>query len=95
MVKKKNDSSVKPSFLDSIIDMGKKKVNSVVEDYIRTNITQKLMRVGEMSLALILGSILVLVGLGQFIASQIAFLENGLNYIVLGVVLLIIAYFLS
>lgn len=92
---KKKDSPAKTSFLDSMIDVGKRKVNSVVEDYIRTNITQKLMRVGEMSLALILGSILVLVGLAQFIASQIAFLENGLNYIVLGVILLIIAYFLS
>lgn len=92
---KKKSVSQKPSFLNSIIDMGKKKINDVVEDYIRTNITQKLMRVGEMSLALILGSILVLVGLGQFIASQIAFLENGLNYIVLGVILLIVAYFLS
>lgn len=94
MIKKKKSSS-KSSLLDTLVDTGKEKLNYVIEDYIRKNITQKLMRAGEMSLALILGSILVLVGLAQFIASQITFLQNGLNYIIMGVILLLVAYFLT
>ena len=94
MIKKKN-SPQSFSIIGSVTNAAKSKVDSMIEEYIRKNVTQKLVRIGEMSLAFILGVVLLLVGISQYIAFQLSFLENGLNYIVMGTILLIIAYFLS
>lgn len=90
MTKKKETS-----IFDSFIEFGQKKVNAVIEEYIQEKITKKLVRIGEVSIAFFFGLIFVIVGTAQFIAYQLSFLENGLNYIVLGSILLIVAYFLS
>lgn len=90
MAKKKESS-----FLDSIFDFGQKKVNAVIEEYIQEKITKQLVRIGEVSIAFFFGVTFVIVGTAQFIAHQLSFLENGLNYIVLGSILLLVAYFLS
>ncbi|MCH8519955.1 MAG: hypothetical protein LAT82_04345 [Nanoarchaeota archaeon] len=95
MIKKKKDSPQSFSIIGSLTNVAKSKVDSMIEEYIRKNVTQKLVRIGEMSLAFILGVVLLLVGISQYLASQLSFLENGLNYIVMGTILLIIAYFLS
>ena len=95
MVKKKETSPQSFSIIGSLTNVAKNKVDSMIEEYIRKNVTQKLVRIGEMSLAFILGVVLLLVGISQYLASQLSFLENGLNYIVMGTILLIIAYFLS
>lgn len=88
MTKKKN-------FFDKLLDFGTLKVEEVVKNYIQEKVTNKLIKVGEVSLAFLVGLLCVIVGITQFIAYQLSFLENGLNYIVMGSVLLFVAYFLS
>lgn len=93
MTSKKSNSG--NTSITSFFSFTKNRIQNSIDEYIKKNVTQKVVRYGEMSLAFLMGCILVLVGLAQFIASQISFLENGLNYIVLGSILLLIAYFLS
>ena len=90
--KKKEEKS---SFIDSIIDFGQRKINGMVKEFVEEKITKQLVRIGEISFALMLGTILVIIGITQYLASLLSFLENGLNYILMGCILLIIAYVLN
>lgn len=92
MTKKKSTTS---SFFDSAINFAQEKISESIDRYVQKHITDKLVKAGEVSLLFLLGVIFVIVGTAQFLASLLAYLENGLNYIVIGVVFLFIAYFIS
>lgn len=81
--------------IESLVDFGAQKLEDVVEQYVEEKITNKLIKIGEVSVAFFFGIVCVIVGTAQFIASQLNFLENGLNYVLIGSILLVVAYFLS
>ena len=85
----------KKGFFDKVLDFGSQKIEEVVEKYVQEKITNRIIKIGEVSLAFFLGVVCIVVGIAQFIASLLSVLENGLNYILIGIVLLFIAYFLS
>ena len=91
MANKKKEKGI----FEKVLDFGAQKLENTVEQYVEEKITNKLVKIGEVSLAFLLGIICVIVGVAQFAASQIAFLENGLNYVLIGSILLLLAYFLS
>lgn len=102
MVKKKSSnlntsSSVfkVTTLLSSLSLYAKNQINKSFDNYVEKNVTPKIVKYSEVSITFLIGLILLLVGIAQYLAYLMAFLENGLNYIVLGTFLLIIAYLLA
>ena len=63
-------------------------------NYVKDKVKRKVMRIGEMSLAFLFAFVLIIIGLAQFIGSLVPYLDNGLNYMLLGVLFLLIGLLL-
>lgn len=64
-------------------------------DFVREKVKKKAIVIGEISILIILGFIMISFGLATFIANYFPILDNGLNYLILGVFFLIISFTLK
>lgn len=64
-------------------------------NYVKDKVRKKVYRIGEMSLAFLFAFVLIIIGLAQFIGSLVPYLDNGLNYMLLGALFLIIGLILK
>lgn len=64
-------------------------------DYVKQKVKKKAIRIGEVSLSFLFAFVLIIIGLAQMLASFVPFLENGLNYLLLGVLFLLIGMMLK
>ena len=69
-------------------------VVGAAENYVKEKVQNKLYRVGEFSILVVLGFFLVSFGIASLIAFYFPVLQNGYSYILLGLVLLLTAYFM-
>ncbi|MDA3855425.1 MAG: hypothetical protein PF569_04145 [Candidatus Woesearchaeota archaeon] len=70
----------------------------VVEEagnFVKDKIKSKALRVGEISLLIILGFILISFGLANLLGSYYPILDTGFNYLIIGVVFLIVSFSLK
>ena len=81
--------------IESLFMIAKQKTGTIVQQFVEEKITKRLIKFGEVSIAFLLGFVLLLVGIAQYLAYVFSFLENGLNYIVLGTFLVLLAYVLN
>lgn len=64
-------------------------------EYMKDKVKRKVLKVSEISLLVIIGFILISFGLATIIGSYFPLLDNGLNFLILGVALLLIGYFMG
>lgn len=69
-------------------------VVGAAEDYVKEKVQKRLYRVGEFSILVVLGFFLVSLGIANLIAFYFPVLGNGLSYVIFGIILLLIAYFM-
>ncbi len=65
------------------------------EEYVKDKVKRKAMKIGEISMFILLGFFLISIGLAYLIGYYFSFLNNGLNFLILGVVFVIVSYILS
>ena len=68
------------------------------EDYISykaEKVKQKVLRIGEISLLIILGFFLISVGLAFLMAAYVPILGNGFSFLILGVIFLLISFLMK
>jgi len=70
-----------------VIDAGK--------EYVETKIKRKAIRIGEISVLVILAFILISIGLSQLIANTYPTLTGGYSYILLGFIYLLVGFLLN
>lgn len=63
------------------------------KDYVKKKVTNKLIKIGEVSVLVFMGFVMISFGLGMLLGHYVEILSNGLSYIVLGVLFLIITIF--
>jgi hypothetical protein len=80
----------KKKFTEKIFDRVEAEVVNTAGDYIKSKIRRKIIKAGEVSLAFLFSFVLLIIGLAEVLASLFSFLENGLNYIILGIVFFIV-----
>ena len=61
-------------------------------NFVRDKVKQKVLRIGEVSLLIIIGFILISFGVAQILASFYPMLSQGYSYLLLGIVFLIISF---
>ena len=64
-------------------------------NYFKDKVKRKILKIGEISILVLLAMFLISFGLAHLIGYYIHFLGNGLSYIVLGLVFLLIGYLLG
>lgn len=70
----------------------------VVEEagnFVRDKVKTKALRIGEISLLIILGFILISFGLANLLGNYYPVLNNGFNYLLIGIVFLIVSFSLK
>lgn len=60
------------------------------EDYFKNTVRKKAIKLSEMSASFLLGFILLIIGVAEFMVTQFPVLEGGFNYLILGVIFIII-----
>ena len=63
-------------------------------NFVRDKVKKKVLRIGEISILIILGFILISFGIANILASFYPMLAQGYNYLLLGIVFLIISFIL-
>lgn len=61
-------------------------------NFVRDKVKKKVLRIGEVSLLIIIGFILISFGIAQILASFYPMLSQGYSYLLLGIVFLIISF---
>lgn len=88
MAKKKKNSE---GFFESV----EAEILREAGEHIKEKIKKKAIRIGEMSLAFLFAFVLIIIGVAQFLGTLVPYLDNGLNYLLLGVLFLIIGLILK
>ena len=83
MVKKK-----KKDFFESL----EGEVISTAQNYIEEKVKKKILKIGEFSILVFLALIMISIGLAYLIGTYFPDLNNGLNFILLGMVFLIMGF---
>lgn len=78
----------KKSFFDSI----KTEIINDTGEYVRTNVKNKVLHIGEISVLVIIGFILISFGLAKLLENFFPILIGGYSYILLGIILLLFSY---
>jgi hypothetical protein len=68
---------------------------SYAKSYVKEKVTSKLVRVGEISVSFLLGFILLIIGIVQIVGHYFPVLDNGFNYLIFGVLFLLIGMMLK
>lgn len=85
-MKKKN-----PSFFESI----EGEVVREASEYVKGKVKSKLLRIGEVSILVILAFILISFGIANIIAFTFPLLSNGYSFVLLGFLFLLISFSLK
>lgn len=64
------------------------------QDYVRDKIAKRALKIGEMSSAFLLGFILLIIGVAEFLESAFPILDGGFNYLLLGVLFILVGMLL-
>ncbi len=64
------------------------------QDYVRDKVAKRALKIGEMSAAFLLGFILLIVGVAEFLEFVFPILEGGFNYLILGVLFILVGVIL-
>ena len=64
-------------------------------NYVKRKVTSRAVRIGEMSAAFLIGFVLLIIGVAELLPSVFPILEDGYNYIILGILFLIIGMVLK
>jgi hypothetical protein len=62
------------------------------EELIKGTIKRKIIRIGEISVLIFMAFVMISFGLGQLIAFYMPILANGLSFMILGVLFLLISF---
>ena len=65
------------------------------KEYVETKIKRKAIKIGEISILVILAFILISIGLGQILANTFPILMGGYSYLLLGFIYLLLGYLLN
>jgi uncharacterized BrkB/YihY/UPF0761 family membrane protein len=60
------------------------------KNYVKRKVTDKLVKIGEISVLVFMAFVMISFGLGMMLGHYVEILSNGLSYIVLGVVFLLL-----
>ncbi len=63
-------------------------------NFVKDKVKKKVLRIGEISILIILGFILISFGIANLLASFYPMLAQGYNYLLLGIIFLIISFVL-
>ena len=64
------------------------------EDYFKNKIRKRAIKISEMSASFLLGFILLIIGVAEFMSAQFPILEGGFNYLILGIIFILIGLIL-
>jgi len=78
-----------------ILESLEAEVVNEAENFVKQKVKNKILRISEISILIILGFFLISFGLAEFIEYQYPMIPQGMNYIGLGVVFLVISYLLK
>lgn len=77
------------------IDKVEAEVVSAVKSYAGDKVKKKLIKIGEVSALVVLAMFLVSFGLAELLGTYFSVLSNGLNFVILGTVFLIVGLLIS
>lgn len=80
---------------ESVFEKLEAEVVKEAGNYVKDKVRRKVMRIGEISILVIMGFILLSFGLATLIGSYFPMLDNGLNFLILGIALLLIGYLMG
>ena len=63
-----------------------------VEEFVKGTIKRKVIRIGEISVLIFMGFVMIAFGLGHLLAFYVPALSNGFSFLVLGVLFLLISF---
>jgi len=70
-------------------------VVNAAEDYVKEKVQKKIYRIGEFSILVVLGFFLIAFGISLLISYYFPVLKNGFSFVIMGLFLLLIAYFMK
>jgi hypothetical protein len=79
----------------TLFDRLEEKGFGMAEDYVKEKVTKKIIRIGEMSVSFLLAAIFLAIGIVELSAHFLPILQGGWNYLVFGLVFLLIALILK
>ncbi len=79
----------------SIFERLEEEVIQEVGDCVKNKVKKKLFRIGEMSVAFLVGFLLIIVGVVELTAFYLPVLDNGLSYLLFGGMFLLIGLILK
>lgn len=79
----------------NIVEKIENQIFEQTKDYVKSKLVRKALRIGEVSILVILGFFLISFGIAKIIGFYYPFLDFGLNFVLLGLIFLIIGFFLK
>lgn len=76
----------------SVFEKVEAEVVGAAGNYIKEKVTRKLLKIGEFSILVFLAFVMISFGVATFIGSYYPQLNNGLNFILLGMFYLIVGF---
>lgn len=74
----------------SVFERLEAEVVSEASDFVKEKVTKKIIKVGEVSVSFLLAFVLIIVGVAELIGSFVPVLAGGFNYLLMGVLFLVI-----
>lgn len=65
------------------------------QNYVREKVTKKIIKIGEFSVMIFMAFILISFGVAYLIGHYFPMLDNGFNFILLGVIFLIVGFIIK
>ncbi len=65
------------------------------KDFVKEKVKKKVIRIGEISILILLSFIMISIGLGQILANMYPILMGGYSYLLLGITFLLISYLMK
>lgn len=65
------------------------------QNYVKEKVTKKIIKIGEFSVMVFMAFILICFGVAYLIGHYFPLLDNGLNFILLGVIFLIVGFIIK
>jgi hypothetical protein len=81
--------------LNSIFKKIEKKFIVTGKEYVQNEIKKKIFRIGEISILLIIGILLIAFGIADYIEYKFPIVQNGIGTILFGLILLLIGYMIT
>ena len=74
---------------DSILEAVEAQVVNAAQDYVKGKIKKKLMRIGEFSVLVFLAFVMISIGIAHLIGFYFPAFNNGLNFVLVGMMFLL------